>query len=149
MNISFDLDQTLIPGNNEFETEKRNFFQIIFNVEKIRVGTIELFKYLQLEGHEISIYTTSYRKPRKIRFNFRSYGLKIRKIVSQSENDITLKNLKLRVSKYPPAFSFDMHIDDSEGVGIEGLKFNFKTLIIAPNDLNWCNKIKQNIKAIC
>ena len=30
MNISFDLDHTFIPGNNEFETEKRNFFQNYF-----------------------------------------------------------------------------------------------------------------------
>jgi hypothetical protein len=146
MRISFDLDRTLIPGNDEFKTEYRNLFQFIFNVEKIRKGTIELFKYLQSKGHQISIYTTSYRKPLKIWFSFRSYGLKIEKIVSQTKNEGVLKKLNIKASKYPPAFSIDLHIDDSEGLEIEGKELNFNIIIIDPKDLNWCDKLKQKIK---
>lgn len=62
LNISFDLDATLIPYNNEFETENRNSIAKLFGIEKIRKGTPLLIKELQNEGHTINIYTTSYRK---------------------------------------------------------------------------------------
>ena len=51
MNISFDLDNTLIPYSDEFETEKRNLFAKLIGIEKIRKGTPKLFKELQKEGH--------------------------------------------------------------------------------------------------
>ena len=36
MNISFDLDNTIIPYKDEFETENRNFFAKMFGVVKKR-----------------------------------------------------------------------------------------------------------------
>ncbi len=148
MHISFDLDLTIIPSNNEFETEKRSFFQKILGVEKIRKGTIKLFKYLKEQGHIISIYTTSHRNHYKIWFNFKTYGLTLHKIINQEDNSKKLKEINMYSSKYPPAFSFDVHIDDSKGVGMESEKFNFKSIIIDTNELNWCEKIKQEINKI-
>lgn len=51
MIISFDLDDTLIPGVKKFETEKRSVFQKLFGIEKIRLGTIELMKFCKRQGY--------------------------------------------------------------------------------------------------
>jgi hypothetical protein len=61
MIISFDLDDTLIPGTKRFATEKRSFFQRLPGIEEIRIGTIELMKAFQLNGHKVYVYTTSLR----------------------------------------------------------------------------------------
>jgi len=96
MRISFDLDQTLIPIGNEFETEKRNLFQKLFRVERIRKGTINLFKELKSKGHKLSIYTTSYREPYKIRFSFLTYGLRLEQIVNEKKNRKELSHKNIR-----------------------------------------------------
>ena len=67
MNISFDLDSTLIPNGKEFETENRNGIAKLLGIEEIRKGTRELISDLQKQGHDIHIYTTSFRTKRKIR----------------------------------------------------------------------------------
>ena len=58
MNISFDLDSTLIPNGKEFETEKRSGIAKLFGIDEIRKGTRELISHLQNHGHKIHIYTT-------------------------------------------------------------------------------------------
>lgn len=137
MNISFDLDSTLIPSGNEFETEKRNRIAKFFGIEKIRKGTPKLIFELQKKGHKIHIYTTSLRSKRQIRLTFKYYGIKIGRIVNQFENQKVLNKLNIYSSKYPPAFGFDIHIDDLKGVGIESEKLNFRVIIVEPNDHNW------------
>ena len=92
MNISFDLDSTIIPNGEEFETEKRNGIARLFGIEKIRKGTPELFSGLQKQGHKIHIYTTSFRPKIKIRLTLRYYGVKVNKIVNQTENQKALKS---------------------------------------------------------
>lgn len=146
MNISFDLDSTLIPNGKEFETEKENWKTKLFKVEKLRKGTKELISLLQKEGHKINIYTTSFRSKRRIRFTFWCYNIKVERIVNQTENKKKLESLKIYSSKYPKAFDFDLHVDDSKGVEIESEKYNFNVLIVAPNDLKWNEKIINKIK---
>ncbi len=148
MTISFDLDQTIIPACDEFATEKRNLIQKLFKIEKIRKGTIELFKFLQKDGNDIAIYTTSYRSHFKIRVSLFTYGIMVSKIVNQDDNIRELKKHNIKSSKYPPAFAFDFHIDDSIGVGRESEIYKFKTLIIEQNDNDWCDKIKNEIARI-
>lgn len=145
MNISFDLDSTLIPHGNEFEAEKRNFFAKLLGIEPIRVGTSILISDLQKQGHTIHIYTTSFRSKIKIRLMLFCYGIKVGKIINESENQRTLKNRNKNASKYPPAFGFDLHIDDSKGVEMEGERLNFKTIIIKTNDKNWIETIQKEI----
>ena len=128
MNISFDLDSTLIPNGKEFETEKRTFMAKVFRVEKLRKGTKELFSSLEKEGHNLNIYTTSFRSKSRIRFMFWCYSIRVGKIVNQIENHQKLKSINISSSKYPTVFGFDLHIDDSKGVEIEGNKHNFKVL---------------------
>jgi len=146
MNISFDLDSTLIPNGKEFETETRSVIAKFFGIEEIRKGTQELVTDLQNQGHKIHIYTTSFRSKRKIRWALRYYGIEVNKIVNEKENRRVLKSRNINSSKYPPAFNFDLHIDDLKGVGIEGKRFNFKTIIIQPTDKKWIEKIKSGIE---
>ena len=55
MQISFDLDGTLIPYNNEFPTEKRSWWAKLLGIEPIRKGTKTLIKTLQSQGNEVII----------------------------------------------------------------------------------------------
>ncbi len=148
MNISFDLDSTLIPNGDEFETEKRNFLGKILGVEKIRKGAPELIRLLQTDGHLINIYTTSFRSKRKIRNTLRYYKIEVTRIVNQTENEKVLKLNKINASKCPKLFNFDLHIDDSKGVGLEGEKFNFTTIIVSPSNLNWTKYIENEVDRI-
>ena len=146
MNISFDLDSTLIPNGKEFETENRNGIAKLFGIEEMRKGTRELISDLKKQGHNIHIYTTSFRTKGKIRRTLKYYGIKVERIVNQTENQRILKARNINSSKYPTAFNFDLHIDDSKGVGIEAERFNFKVIIVEPTDKNWAEKILNEIK---
>lgn len=148
MNISFDLDSTLIPNGKEFETENRNGIAKLFGIEEMRKGTRELISDLQNQGHKVHIYTTSYRTKRKIRLTLKYYGIKVSRIVNEKENRKVLKSRNINSSKFPPAFDFDLHIDDLKGVGIESERFNFKAIIVEPTDKNWIEKIKSGIKNV-
>jgi len=143
MNISFDLDSTLIPNGKEFETENRSKIAELFGIEEIRKGTTKLILDLQNQGHKIHIYTTSFRAKRKIRRTLKYYGIKVSCIVNEKKNRKVLTSLNISSSKYPPAFGFDLHIDDLKGVGIEAEKLNFEVIIIEPKDKNWIEKIKD------
>ena len=148
MNISFDLDSTLIPGGNEFETEKRSGIAKLFGIERVRRNTNKLISDLQKQGHKIHIYTTSYRPKRKIRLTLNYYGIKVDRIVNEKQNRKVLKSRNIHSSKFPQAFSFDLHIDDLKGVGIEGEKLDFNVIIVEPGDKDWINKIKNGIKTL-
>ncbi|PKV48865.1 hypothetical protein ATE84_0880 [Aquimarina sp. MAR_2010_214] len=148
MNISFDLDSTLIPNGKEFETENRSGIAKFFGIEEIRKGTSELISDLQNQGHKIHIYTTSFRSKRKIRRTLKYYGIKVSRIVNEKENRRVLKSRNINSSKYPTAFDFDLHIDDLKGVGIESERYNFKAIIVESTDKNWIEKIKSEIKNV-
>ncbi len=143
MIISFDLDDTLIPGTKQFETEKRNIFQQLTSQEKIRLGTIILFKELRTRGHLLYIYTTSLRSIAYIKLMFYSYGIPVDKIINQQKHNRTLREKQTMASKFPPAFDIDIHVDDSSGLKIEGDRFQFKTIIIHENDKNWVKTILE------
>ena len=148
MNISFDLDSTLIPNGKEFETENRSGVAKLLGIEEMRIGTRELISDLQNQGHKIHIYTTSFRTKRKIRLTLKYYGIKVSRIVNEKENRKVLKSRNINSSKFPPAFDFDLHIDDLKGVGIESERLNFKAIIVEPTDKNWIEKIKSGIKNV-
>lgn len=148
MNISFDLDSTLIPNGNEFETEKRNVLAKLLGIEKIRLGTYTIIKELQNKEHKVHIYTTSFRSKIRIRLTLLFYGIKISRIVNQSENYKILKKKNINSSKYPSAFGFDLHIDDSKGIEIESKNFNFDVIIVEPSDEYWIDKIRKEISKI-
>lgn len=145
MIISFDLDDTLIPGIKRFKTEKRGFLQRIFGLEALRIGTIELVKLLQANGHKVYIYTTSLRSKKKIWLTFYIHGIKPDMIINQDVHNKTLREKAKNHSKYPPVFKIDVHVDDSKGVEIEGRRHNFKTIIVAEEDSNWVDSILSEL----
>lgn len=145
MIISFDLDDTLIPGTKTFDTEDQNLLQRLIGVEKIRKGTIGLFKQLRSRGYSIFIYTTSFRPTLKAKLTFMSYGISVDRVINQQCHDKELKENRTRCSKFPPAFGIDIHVDDSIGVGMEGDRFKFKTIIIEEDDLNWTEAILRSV----
>jgi hypothetical protein len=141
MIISFDLDDTLIPGTKRFATEKRSIFQRLLGIEEIRVGTIELIKACQRKGHKVYVYTTSLRSVRRIKWVFYTYGIRLEKVINLGVHDRMLSNEQSKPSKYPPAFGIDLHVDDAEGVALEGQRFNFRTVIILPDNIHWTDDI--------
>lgn len=148
MIISFDLDDMLIPGVKSFDTISQNLFQKIFSSEKLRLGTIELFKILRSQGHEIYIYTTSYRKRYKIWWMFMLYGVSVNRVINREIHINTLGEHAGMYSKFPPAFNIDVHVDDSKGVETEGKRHNFKTIIIEENDNNWINTVIEKVAVL-
>lgn len=145
MIISFDIDNTLIPYSNEFELERRGVLSKLLRAEPIRKGTIQLFKELENKGHEIWIYTTSFRSPRYLRRTFNSYGLHPSKIINEKINQKELKKHNCTASKNPKLFGIDLHIDDSKGVEIEGEKYGFETVIIEFEDKGWVSKVLDKL----
>lgn len=144
MIISFDLDDTLI-AKNKFDLEKRNLFQKVFGLECIRAGTVNLFRKLRSEKHKIYIYTTSHRSTLRIKWTFYIYGVSVDNIINQQKHQRKIKKLNFNCSKFPPMFDIDIHIDDSEGVKMEGEKYGFRTIIITESDKNWTQTILNSI----
>ena len=84
MRIAFDLDDTLIPGRIPFDVEPlpRSWIRRRFCTEPLRLGTVELFNDLWRLGHEVWIYTTSFRPPFTIKLLFRGYGTRVGKVIN-------------------------------------------------------------------
>ncbi|KAF2326739.1 hypothetical protein [Flavobacterium ginsenosidimutans] len=144
MIISFDLDDTLIL-NNKFDLDKRNLFHKIFRIERLRKGTVVLFKELKKRKHKIYIYTTSHRSISKIKWMFYSYGISVDYIINQQKHQRSLLNKNIYCSKFPPSFNIDLHVDDSKGVQMEGDKYGFKVIVISETDKDWTQKVLKSI----
>lgn len=145
MKISFDLDDTLIPAQRgDFEVEKRSFLQRILGVELLRKGTADVFQELITQGHTVGIYTTSYRSIFKIKLMFWSYNIRPHFAINEKVNRQILNKRNIKSSKYPPAFEIDWHIDDSQGVAIEGKRLGFEVLVLKKDELFWEQKILSN-----
>ena len=138
----------LIPYSNEFGVVYPNKFFRLLGAEPIRIGTQELFEFLEAKNHEIWIYTTSYRSVVHLKKTLLAHGLKPRKFINEHINQKVLKKHNCRTSKTPALFGIDIHIDDSIGVNKEGEQHGFKTLIIQPDDIDWVNRIKDYLAMV-
>ena len=143
--ITFDLDDTLICWQPEIPTEHviLPWHQKWFNIEPLRYGTVGLFNQLRNYGWQVGIYTTSHRKPKYIEKLFNLHGLKLDLVINQDKHEEIIKNLfvKRKPSKLPNRVNSMLHIDNSEGVLIEGKRFDFRVLIVDPLDNNWTEKV--------
>ncbi|MFD2784481.1 hypothetical protein [Hymenobacter rubripertinctus] len=72
---------------------------------------------------------------------FRLYGIPVDRFINQTHHNQQLREHKNRTSKYPPAFGISIHIDDLPGVGMEGEQYNFRTIILDPEDINWIETV--------
>ena len=148
MTISFDLDDTLIPGMKRFPTEPQGFWRRLVSREKLRAGTLTLMRALRQQDCKIYIYTTSLRSPAYIRWLFLSYGIRLDKVINKTVHDKALLGQAGSVSKLPPAFDIDLHIDDSPGVEQEGVRFNFRMFIVEEQDGDWVRNVLEKIKGL-
>ncbi len=151
MIISFDLDDTLFVSDKNFKTEPILRFPMnLFYKEKLRLGTVELMKYIREQNIKIWIYTTSYRSERYIRGLFRCYGVKIDNIINGEKHakDVQAGRADGMPSKYPSKYRIDLHIDDDITVAQNGKIYGFNVFIVGKQDDEWTEKIKNEIERI-
>ncbi|NOZ45430.1 MAG: HAD family hydrolase [Chlorobi bacterium] len=145
MKISFELDQLLLTDSNEFPVEKQNHIQEVLRFEKLRLGAVELMQDIIGSQHEIWIYTASSRPKHYIYELFLRHGVPVSGIINRKKHVTTLNTEEKVLSKYPPAFNIDVHIDYSDNVKIDGEIFNFKTITVKSDEDNWAEVIQNEL----
>lgn len=145
MRISFDLDDTLICYQPGVPQEPPLGWPLSWLVrdEPLRKGTRALIRDLWQNGHEVWIYTTSYRDPLSVRTWLWLHGVRVERVVNQDVHDRELRrNPRDRPpSKNPAAFGISLHVDDSDGVRLEGELHGFRVVVLAPDDVEWTQKV--------
>ncbi|MCE9562351.1 MAG: hypothetical protein K8U57_09880 [Planctomycetes bacterium] len=119
MRISFDLDDTLIcyqPGALH-EPNRVPWWLRPWVREPLRLGAVELLRELSAAGHELWVYTTSYRSPMSVSWWLWGFGVRIRKVINQNAHE-RMCGRRGR-SKDPARFGIQLHVDDSWGVWLE------------------------------
>jgi len=148
MNITFDLDDTLIPTTAEFScgSERLSFPLNIFFRERLRVGAPKLLKELGA-SHEISIYTTSLRSEYLVKSWFWFWGVRISRVVNHQRHTADTRGTEFSgYSKAPKLYEFEILVDDQKGVAIECEKQGKRAIIVGMNDVNWAEKIKSEVQ---
>ncbi|MFJ4156656.1 hypothetical protein ACIPZF_17885 [Pseudomonas sp. NPDC089752] len=145
--ISFDIDDTLacLPDHSDVEESKLPEFIHRWLGEPLRSGTRELFRDLRRQGCSIWIYTSSGRTPSYIRRWLLLYGIHVDGVVNSDRHQQALnkRGLVNSPSKLPSAFDIDLHVDDSEGVRLEGQDHGFRVVVVCPKDDNWAQSVKE------
>jgi hypothetical protein len=147
MRISFDLDDTLICYHPDVPREPRLplLYRLLAGDEPLRLGARSLLKTLRDRGCELWIYTTSYRSPAAVRLWLWCHGLRVARVINQAVHDAHFPRTGHHYppSKNPGAFGIDLHIDDSDGVRMEGEQHGFSVVVVSPDDPAWTEKILQ------
>lgn len=149
MRVSFDLDDTLVCYGREFPHEPRLpfFLRLLVHDEPLRLGSRELMQALRKRGCEIWVYTTSYRSPRLIARWLRCHGIRADGVINQTIHEQHNRPSPgyHPPSKNPQRFGIDLHVDDSEGVQMEGERYGFNVLVVTPKDLNWAQRVLEAV----
>lgn len=145
MRISFDLDDTLIcyRAGVPQEPRLRWFLRLLVQDEPLRLGATELLRQLRQRGWEVWVYTTSNRSPTAVRRWLRCHGVRIDGMINQDAHDWHLRRSPQDrlPSKNPAAFGIDLHVDDSDGVRMEGEQHGFQVVVVTPDDPDWAAKV--------
>jgi hypothetical protein len=145
MRIAFDLDGMLIPTpGSPMAVESLGLLPRLVSSEKIRAGAPGLLAALRRGGHEIWLYTTSYRSPARLRVWFAAFGVRLDGIINQTRHDAVVS--RALSSKYPPAFGIDLLVDDAEGVALEGRRHGFAVLHVPEHDAAWCSRVALAVR---
>ncbi|WP_431686138.1 hypothetical protein [Hahella sp. NBU794] len=149
MRIAFDLDDTLIPTTGPFAAGERRLGPPagLWFREALRTGAPALMQTLA-KDHEIWIYTTSLRKPWLVKAWFRLWGVRIGEVVNQDDHReaVAANQRYSRFSKAPRLFGIDLMIDDLPGVGIECERQGCRSVIVAPDDPEWVEKVLVSVQ---
>lgn len=146
MRISFDIDGTLVLYGRDAPLPERGRFPAFLQrwlTEPLRPGARALVSELRRLGCSIWIYTTSSRSPFRIRLWLYLHGIRIDGVVNDARHRQGVADRRFgRVpSKYPPAYGIDLHVDDSEGVRMEGEAHGFRVIVIHRGDERWTEKV--------
>lgn len=143
--ISFDIDDTLACQleHSAVEHSRLPAFVHRWLGEPLRSGTRSLIRDLRRQGCSIWIYTSSGRTPSYIRRWLLLYGIRVDGVVNSDRHyqAVAAQGLCNAPSKYPLAFDIDLHVDDSEGVRIEGVEHGFRVVVVDPQDEGWARKV--------
>jgi hypothetical protein len=151
LRVAFDLDDTLIARRHAFPAEPRGLLARLGTREPLRAGTVGLFRHLAAQGHELWIYTGSYRHPRAVWWLFRAYGLTLRGVITAHEHErVVLADFQAYPPcvKYPPAFGIDVLVDDAEGIALEGLRLGFPVIRLDPADPDWTGTVRAGLERL-
>jgi hypothetical protein len=152
MRISFDLDDTLIcyhPGVPR-EPHLPWYVRLVVGDEPLRLGARALLRGLHQRGWELWIYTTSHRRPNSVRRWLRCHGVRVAGVINQDVHEARLKRTAKDCppSKNPAAFGIPLHVDNSDGVRVEGVTHGFRVIVVAPNDTDWAEKVLHALTAV-
>lgn len=152
MRISFDLDETIICYGDSVPLEPRLpwYWRLLVHDEPLRQGTCQLVRQLQSRGWEVWIYTTSHRRPDAVRRWLRCHGIQVAGVINQDLHEAQLGRTPLdRIpTKNPAAFGIALHVDDSEGVHMEGSVYGFQVIVVSRDDPNWADRVLQAAEAL-
>jgi hypothetical protein len=144
MRVSFDIDDTLVCSPGVPTEQHLQRWWRLWYAERLRLGTQSLLSELLRRHCQLWIYTTSYRSPRYLRGWFRRLGVPLAGAVNQVRHERVVG--RHGPSKYPPAFGIDLHVDDSEGVGLEGQRHGFAVVVVSPEDPNWTARVLEAVE---
>ncbi|WP_397459160.1 hypothetical protein AB3464_05745 [Pseudomonas asplenii] len=149
---SFDIDDTLACQLNHCAVEKSWLPDYVHRRlgEPLRMGTRLLIRELRRQGCSIWVYTSSGRTPSYIRRWLLLYGIRVDGVVNSvlHYRALTVHGMSNAPSKYPPAFDIDLHVDDSEGVKIEGTDHGFRVVVVHPEDDRWVQKVLDAVAIV-
>src|SRR5262245_16440490 len=143
IHVSFDIDDTLVCAASVPTEQHLPFWLRRRYPERVRRGFRSLALQLRRRGCHIWVYTTSRRPADYLAGWFRSMGVPLAGVVNQSRHEAVVGGRG--PSKYPPAFGIGLHIDDSEGVAMEGSAHGFRVVLVAPEDERWDERILRAV----
>lgn len=159
--VSFDLDDTLTSHSDRVPMERGFLPRFVYRWlgEPLRQGTTALMRELRRRGCSVWIYTSSGRSPFHIRRWLLLHGIFVDGVVNserhrQSQSPQSLDAMPVpetperMPSKFPPAFGIDLHVDDSEGVRMEGAQHGFRVVVVNPEDERWGDKVLEAVKRL-
>jgi hypothetical protein len=152
MRISFDLDDLLICYQPDVPRESNRVPLLLraWFEEPLRLGARELMRELNAQGHVLWVYTTSLRDPWRVRLWLRFYGIRVGDVITGYRNTAALQEAGVagKLYKIPSHFGIDLHIDDSEGLDVDGERHGFRALVISPNDSDWVQKVQEAVRLL-
>lgn len=145
LRVSFDVDDTLVCNCALTRCEASYVPAFIrrWLGEPLRLGSAALIRELRRRGCSVWIYTSSGRTPFYIRRWLLMHGIRVDGVVNSERHHqgLAAHGLARRPSKFPPAFGIDLHVDDSDGVRMEGEAHGFRVVVVRPDDPQWARRV--------
>ena len=146
MRVSFDIDDTIVRNAVSHKDERAKVWVRWLFRERLRPGTLELFRALRARGCDIWLYTTSHRSAWYLQSWFWSLGVPLDGVVNQTRHDSAVA--RLGPSKWPPAFGIDVHVDDLLVAEPSSIAGRFELVVIEPADTAWSQKVLAAVDAL-